>query len=1539
MRLSLLFLLAVSMLGQAENEAFFSLSSSKTFPSDGAPTVSLNAWNVDSLEFRVYRINDPVRFFQNLDQPHEFGGHVARPQAKQTPLERVHAWKHSLRTGIRRALRGQFTESPSAHVNTFMPRRTPPPAVVKAVATTQYAEAPILNPDQLVLTFIEPVRTGARWDRQDVKVPVSEKGVYLVEGVNKELRAYTILFVSDLTMISKAGKGHILNYVVDRKSGQPVAGIPVSAVWKGDVLSTGHTGSDGSLDLPLKSARNAEVTVIARRERDVAANSISYYGGGDWVGYIYSDRPVYRPGHTVYFRAMLRTRATDAYEVPAGQKVSVEIDDPDQKPVYQKTLTVSANGTIHDDLQLAATASLGSYFIQVKREGAKAADNENEYGDTATGSFEVEAYRKPEYEVRVTPAKPRILQGETGHATIDARYFFGEPVSGAKVKYSIYRSRYWNPFWYDPDDRDDTDQNDDQGGDYFAGDQVSDQEGVLDADGKLQIDVPTEVSDKAFDMAYRVEAHVTDAANREIAGSSRLVVTFGNFAVNVTPTRYVYEPGTQADFVVEARDYDNQPVQTKAHVIISRWDYRNPQEDAPISSTDLDTDTRGEGRAQIAVPSEGGSYRIRVTAKSGDRNVSGSSYIWVSGTGSFWGGERNNSISIIPDRKTYKSGDTAKVMIVAGQPGTAVYVSLEGQDVRQYKLIRSQSATAEFEFPVEAKYEPGVTVTATYIRDGMAYTGQKYVRIPPLDHQLNVRLSTDKPQYRPGDSADYSLDVTDASGKPVPRAELSLGVVDEAIYGVRPDITPNILSFFFGRGYDAVVTSNSLDFYFMGQAGKRRMQLADLRARSHLAQLKPERLVQPKVRKAFPDTAFWAPELVTDANGHAHAKVDFPDSLTTWRATARGIGANTSVGSAALKTIVRKNLILRLTTPRFLVAGDEITISALVHNYLQTAKQARVSLDVKGLTVVSGATQDVMIPSRGEAKVDWRIKAGNTGTAVITGKALTDEESDALEIELPVNFPGIQLSSAHGGSIVAGSSDEFDMSYPQNVVPGSRTLSVSVSPTVTGSLFSALEYLTSFPYGCVEQTMSSFLPDIVVKDAVQSLHLKTNLDNASLTEKIQSGLDRLYSFQHEDGGWGWWETDASHPFMTAYVVSGLVQARNAGTKVRDDSIERGVQWLRKELVSDSKLNPDLRAYLVYALTVTGQNDPASLVALLDRKSDLSPWGLAMLGLALENAKDAHAAEIASALESNVQQDGSQAWWIAKRDPMLDFDTDASPEATAFILRFLSHEKKDDPLLPKAALWLVNHRNQGYWWESTKQTAMVIYSMIDYVKSTQELTPNLNVVVSVNGKAVLTRKFDSASAIDMPELKLDESSLQPGANHIRITTSGSGRAYYGTRAEYHTLDVPSSGNALALNREYFRLVPGKSGDTIVYDTVPLDGPVAVGDTIAVHLTLTGSTAKYLLIEDPIPAGTEFIEKDGLYKLRAAPPWWQWYFDRREMHDDHMAIFQTSITNGHREYFYLLKVVNSGIFQVNPAKAAPLYQTDLSAVVPGRTLEVR
>jgi alpha-2-macroglobulin len=1535
LRLVILFAIAVGLSGQRDDAAYFSLSSSGTFGSGGVPSVSLNAWNVDSLEFRVYRIKDPEKFFGQLEDPHEFGGMASRPPHTRSALENIRSWKRGLKAHIRRSLRAQFTESPSAHFESLFPAEKTP----ATTGATQFAEVPLLNPQQLAMSFRRPVSAKSRWERQTVSVPVKERGVYLVEAVSNDLRAYTILMVSDLALITKTANGRSVNFLVDRASGQPVAGSTITAVSKFGANAHAETDRDGIAELKI-APQDGAVTIIASAKGDVAVNSVEgRESNRDWTGYVYTDRPVYRPGHTVHFKALLRERTAEGYRVPDGKQVSVEIQDAEQKPVYQKTVTVGANGAIHDDLILGPAASLGSYFIQVK------AGDDN----FMSGNFEVQEYKKPEYEVRVIPSKNRVLEGATVPVVVDAQYFFGEPVSGAKVKYRVYRQPYWFPFWYDSDEDRESDDGSDgatdsNDSDDSGGDQQNEQQGQLDANGKLTINVPTAVSEHNADFVYRVEVGVTDAANREISGTGWIVATYGSFVLNATPERYVYAPGDHATFTLQARDYDNKPVQTRAHVELLRQNRRG--EPTSVAATDAALDASGSAKVTLQIPRQGGEFLVRVTAPSAQgRNVQATTYVWVDGGG--WDMDvRNQTVEMITDKKTYRAGDTAKLMIVAGKPGTAVYVTVEGRDIGQYKMLRATESTVTFEVPVTVKDEPGITVNAVFVRDGVFYRGDKYVHVPPVEHTLKVKVSTDKPQYQPGQTADYAIDVTDGAGKPVPRADFSLGVVDEAIYGVRKDTTQDILSFFYSRDYNRVPTESSLNYFFNGEAGKRRMQLAELRPRSRLAQLKPDRLVQPKVRKAFPDTAFWAADLTTDDAGHARAKIDFPDSLTTWRATARGITASTMVGSATLKTIVRKNLIVRLAAPRFFVRGDEVVIPVIVHNYLESAKTAHVSLDVKGLDVLDGATKDVLIPSRGEATVNWRVRAQQTRGVTLTAKALTNEESDALEIELPVNFAGVKLSQSKGGSMSAGgttgSSASFDITFPDKIEPGSRSLSIRVSPSIAGALFGALDYLTSFPYGCVEQTMSSFLPNIVVKDALHGLNLKADLDEAALQEKIHAGLDRLYSFQHEDGGWGWWETDDSHPFMTAYVVAGLVQARMGGTQVRQDVIDRGAAWLKKEFAADPKLAADLRAYIVYSLAVAGQADGAALNQVNDKRSDLSPYGLALLGLAFEQMNDSRAGSVADAVIARAQQDSEQAWWPANRDPMLDFDIDATPEATAFVTRFLSHERKDSPLLPKAALWLMNHRNEGEWWDSTKQTAMVIYGLTDYLKVTNELTPNLTGTIYVNDKAVLTRRITEATALNPPDLMLDESALQPGVNHIRVTSSGDGRLYYSVRAEYYSNEPrfeKTGTTSLNLLRDYFRLAPAKDGDRIVYDTVPLGNSVAVGDLIAVRLTVTGSEWKYMMVEDPIPAGTEFVERDNLYELRNKPPWWEYSFTRRELHDDRMAIFQTYFPQGQQQYFYLLKVVNPGAFQVSPARVAPMYQPAVMATTESRRLEVK
>jgi uncharacterized protein YfaS (alpha-2-macroglobulin family) len=1531
--LSAVILLAVvaPAVSQEEAEPYFSLSASRTFASNSQPEINLSASNVSSLDFRVYRVNDTVKFFEEMEDPRNFG-RAPRPRVvERTLIERIRRWKRQLRASVRAGLRAQFTEPPHEH----LPLLTP--GSQASTRDTRYAEAPVLNPQQLVLTFSQPITTSNRWSSQEVKLNLSEKGVYMVEASRGDLHAYTIVMVSDLVLTSKIGSGRILNYVTDRASGEPVQGAELYMMSPGADRMSAKTSANGIAEFAFGDSKPTDVRLIARRGSDVAANALELYNFGDnqWTSYIYTDRPVYRPGHMVHFKGIFRLREPNGYRLPTEIELPVKIEDSAGNIVYQKQLALSRNGTVSGEFTLAANGSLGYYSIQFQA------------GERfMSGSFEVEEYKKPEYEVRVLPETSRVLQGTAISAVVDARYYFGEPVVGATVKYSVYREPYWFPLWYDPEDEDLGSEFEDEG---YGGDEISQGEGRLGEDGKLRIRVPTNVEDGARDYLYRIEARVTDDARREISGTGAVIVTYGSFVLNASPESYVVERGARAGIKIEARDYDNRSVATPVRVELLRWDWRDPKKQDVVATVDQSTGADGTGRAELTIPNSGGEYRVRVTARTREgRTIRDVAYLWVAGATERSFVDPRQEIRIVPDKKTYRSGETAHLLVSTGVTGASVLVTVEGRELREFRVVRSAGSTLAFDLPVTGNDEPGLYVSAQYMREGTLYRGSKFVRVPAEDHKLNVAVTPDKPQYKPGETATYTIAATDVTGKPVSQAEFSLGVVDEAIYAIRKDNAPEMMREFFGRDYNHISTGDSLTYYFFGEAGRRRMQLAQLRPKTKLAQLKPERLALPKIRKAFPDTAFWAAEVITDAQGKAQAKVEFPDSLTTWRATARGVTTDTKVGSAVAKNITRKNLILRFSVPRFFTRGDEVVISALVHNYLATAQSTQISLETTGLDVLNGAPKTLTIAPRSEARVDWRVRANTIGTAKLVGRALGAEESDALEVELPVNAPGVKLSESKGGSMPAGSSVPLELTFPANIESGSRKIAIHVSPSIAGALFSAVEYLTTFPYGCVEQTMSSFLPNIIVQQTVKDLGLKANLNQAQLREKIGDGLDRLYSFQHRDGGWGWWETDESHPFMTAYVVAGLAQAQISGTSSRLDVAGRGREWIDKTLASDPKMAPDLRAYMVYALTLYQAAWPpekasaVSLDGLYQDRAKLSPYGLALLGLALEMQKDPRTEQIAAALDAAAKQDSEQAWWPAERDELLDFVTDATPEATAFAARFLSHVRPASPLLPKAAAWLMNHRNEGYWWSSTKQTAMVIYGLADYLKVTKELDPDFSAKVVLNGREVLSQRFDAAAGLNGAELVVSEADLQQGLNQLQVTTDGRGRLYYSARAEYFSTEQRQERRGtISLNvlREYFRLVPSRLGDRIVYDTAPVEGPLASGDTIAVRLTVTGSQWSYLLVEDPIPAGMEFVVRDDKFELRNRPRWWSYNFTRREMHDDRMAIFERYFPAGQEDYFYLLKVVNPGSFYASPTRVQPMYQPSTLATSSGRQIEVQ
>jgi uncharacterized protein YfaS (alpha-2-macroglobulin family) len=1541
--------------GAQQGSVSFNLSTNKTFAPGEQPKIHLYTHNVDALEFRIYRVNDQVKFIENLRELHSFGPEaemMAKEQIdERTRLERFHDWKAQLWYSIRDYFRFQFSADARHDLRA---KQTAVTRKSRILSEAEFAQVPILNQSQLVARWRQMVPATFISDSNDLPVPKLDAGLYLLEATDGRYKAYTLVVVTEMALVTRTSAGKVMAFAVDRVTGAPIANVKVDAGFGQKLVTSATTGSDGTAELAVPSDKSSpdNFWVVASSGNDVAIStpgswSLTYFSGSQYAGYVFTDRPVYRPTHTVHWKSILREHDGNALALPKPGSVHVTISDENSKNVFEQQMPLSAAGTVNGDFTLPKDVALGYYTVNI--------------GDDAessiSGGFHVEEYRKPEYRVQVTAQQKRVVQGATMPVTIDSRYFFGEPVANAKVKYRVYHeTHYW---WGEDEDSSSADDSGDTDGSYepsYNGDEEAEKTGKLDANGVLVIQVPTHTDPHGRlhnDEDYTIEAGVTDAANREITGRGRFLATYSTFRVNVEPVSYAVHAGDAAKFRVTALDYDDKPVSTRVHVQLIFRHYKDGNTlitQGP--AMDVTTDATGHATGELAVGTPPySSAEIQATAAAvqpGTPNPVDASYLWIMGAGEIGWDNSTQTTQIVADKKSYAPGDVAHLSVVSDSSGFYALVTAQGYTAQMKQVMYSAGRTVSFDLPITKDSQPNITVEALFLKDGTLYQASKVLKVPPVQQQLQVQITPAKDVFQPQQNATYDVVTRDFAGKPV-SADLSFGVVDEAIYSLYPDSSGDMVHKLYPQRYAESQVDSSLDFYFSGEAGVKSPLLAMRNARYHpqLAQVKPGNEAKPRVRKAFPDTAFWAANVHTDAGGHARVTFTYPDSLTTWRATVHAITPDSKAGSAINRVLVRKNVLVRMGTPRFMIKGDEITLPVIVHNYLDTAKQATVSLKVAGLDTVTGSQQSVTIASKGEATVLWRLRASQAGTATLTASAITDEESDALELSFPVKPAGVPQTLLQSGVIAqTGAQAAAKVTFPANTDVASHSLHIEVSSSIAGSLIPALDYLTSYPYGCTEQTMSSYLPDVIVADTLQKLQLAGHVDRQELGNKMQAGLERLRDYQHEDGGWGWWKEDDSRVYMTAYVVGGVGQGAKIAplTEPQQAMLREGVTYLRTALKDHPRMKPELRAAVVYALAQAGEtNLGAALDEQWSRRKDLEPEALAMTGLAMLLEGDARAKQVAALLSSEAVKQGDLVSWKGSYIPMLDLTYTNDAEATAYAVRLLAKIDANNPLLGGAAQWLMLARNGGVWWESTEQTAMVLFGLVDYLAASRELNSDFVADVLVDGRSAGQHHFTPADALSGTNLVVDVDTryMMAVGNDVQIVRrSGSGRIYWSSRGGYYSTekkDYQAGTLSLNLTRDYYKLQPQQKDGKIVYTLQPLNGTAQVGDVLAVHEVINGSPMRYLLLEDPIPAGTEFIQNEESYPVDHRPGGWYGWFTRREFRDDHAAFFADDFT-GRQEILYLIRVVNPGTFQISPARVLPMYQQGVQATSDALQLQV-
>ncbi|MGQ9706997.1 MAG: alpha-2-macroglobulin family protein [bacterium] len=1372
--------------------------------------------------------------------------------------------------------------------------------------------------ERVDVEYTYDIREGDYWyygNYINVSIKPLKAGLYIVRTSASNKVAYGLINVSDTKLVvSNLGEDLVIT-VTDRIKGTALSSIDIYGYGPFDRKKTEYLGKTDNLgNLKIKYDWKREgvgycyLFIYADTDKGPSFCEIyQWYSPEEKVseyftGHIYTDRPIYRPGQDVNFKLFARKLVEGRPVNIPGEKTTIVIKNPDGDELFKEEMKLSDFATCYGGIKLDDDAPLGYYYI-----------------DATIGSnyiesyFEVQEYRKPEFIVEATADRDYYLTGDTVRIKVDTNYYFGGPVKGAQVEWTATE--------------------------YYGGGVISKGSGVTSGDGTIEISFKT--SDKVENNYYiYVNIDVTDQSRRQVSSTVGVNVYYYDINLYVYAERYLVKVGDSVDISLNVSDIIGNPISKDVLLRIEQETYNEKKKEWEYKTVYEDEISIGKAGKIIYEykPYEAGYYRIVCEAiDSRGHKLTSYGYFWATG-GEYayywWWWDLSGGDAIFTDRTEYTVGDTALIQLNVQPEFAVVDLIVSGSKIYDVWHIPIENHSTSLELPIKSDYYPNVTLSLLYAQKDGYYYNRQDISVKDPSKSLRMSLNMDKKEYRPGDEARWSVNVTDYSGKPQ-IADVSLGMVDEALYAIREEDKTTLESIFYPyMSYLNVVTSDQ--FYYGSYAISGGASFAEgeggIGAMDRTKSLEEKAApmgapyAEARVRKEFKDTGFWLPSVITGVDGIAKIAFKMPDNLTTWRTTIRGITKDTLTGEVREKTLTTKKLIVRLITPRTFTQKDKVTVSAVVTNYLPQTKKVKVYIEGDRIDLLSDKVQYINVEAGDTARVDWKVDIIGTGESTLTAYALTDIESDAMEVKVPIIPHGLK-TVVYDTLVAVDGSSQMPFNIPQDVRLDSVKLRIDLSPSIASTAFKSLEYLAGYPYGCVEQTMSRFLPDVYLVNILQKTGLTVEGKlMEELPKMIDDGLTRLYDFQHDDGGWGWWKDDQTNPFMTAYVVYGLSMAREADIYVRDDVISRGVDSLKTQIANIKDKDINTICYMLYALSYAPGVDTAFVFNTVeDRKilkniDDLNPYALSVLGTALLRSKlNDSALLVANELKKRAVDSGGLIHWDSSDIRGGWYDT--STETTSYILRFFIEMSDEDDYLQKIVSWLIKNR-RGYYWYSTKDTSACVMALADYVEYTGEFEPNYKANVSINGKLMdsfTIKKTDLLTG--HKEIKLKGEELKKGANTVEIDLSGDGRLYASYELTYYT---PGE-NIESINK----------GITVVrsFDEkrkTPVNFESMEGGKLNVYLTLkVEEPVDYLILEDFKPAGCEYEED---YEFQKSYIYgWDWYYwwylpYTIEVRDEKVCFFFDHLEPGEYKFAYKMRCETPGVFHTMPAVASAMYSPD-------------
>jgi uncharacterized protein YfaS (alpha-2-macroglobulin family) len=937
----------------------------------------------------------------------------------------------------------------------------------------------------------------------------------------------------------------------------------------------------------------------------------------EFSAYIHTDRRLYLPWEKVYIHAVIRRNASKL-EIPQGEKFDITVTDPIGLEIKKITQIPNEYGTIFFDLDLDKNASLGSYTVNIAR-------SNDSIGYIAGGytNFQVEVFKNPTFTADVSLASPDVDSGVLTNLrkientdpsnpwytsvyqskfalewTVKAHYYNGAEIRGTSFTYRIYRNQhygdeYWSDcFWgcyYEP-----------------SPEFYTEGTGTIDQDGLGFFRIPVDFSSFYSDYMYTAEVTITDPMTGEqVVTPATLLVAmpaeYKEYAydnpINFTPQKKILQPREKISWVLAPQygKWDSSLKGKYQYELIHRRYEKTYIDDLRLSRTAIpvsfdDVITHGD-ITDISLILEtkdlpAWEYHLRVFPKTENRaslpeTATSDTLLYIAGT--YVNGE--SQLRVIPEKTVYHMGETARVMIVTPFTGGYVYLTRERGWVIDYEYATLTGNTLVRDYLVDDTAVPNVYIGAvafaptSYSGGRMYAVGYGEIVTDLNDKKWKIDILPNKQTYSNREVAQVDMNFTDRSGKPL-EGEIAVMVVDESLIRLLGNIDLDILPKFYQKFPFTMKTS-------LTAIGIERNRFLSRKGSNGGSGDKWGGGVEISSRTLFKNTAYFNPSVRTNSSGRANFSFLLPDNVTDYRVIAIGQTKDSKFAITEKTLQVRRDYTLEIHVPTIAYVGDSFTLTASAFNATKKITNTLIHLTIGTgstlidqeksliLGVAESKSQDFVV----KVPEGWKGDIPYTITLVDNGKIL---DSVTKTLRIP-EIPLLESVDRQFG-ILTSTMTTITLNTPSWIDLDTSHVVVRVASSLLLNPANVLSSLLQYPYGCIEQTIASTLPNaLAIKYA--SL-LGEQIDSVTAQKNLNEWIAKILRMQLY-GGWKYWESDSEiHPYVTPYVVRSLFTFRDLGVDIPQASLDAWIQYVADMTIHRSDLfvaDPDFRAEVFMTL--------------------------------------------------------------------------------------------------------------------------------------------------------------------------------------------------------------------------------------------------------------------------------------------------------------------------------------------------------------------